>query len=135
MRLGFFPLQFDSGRSEDGHDEDFVNRKIELEERKLLVAQRKLESIRLLDELLERVKVNILCKARTWGTSLSHPGHNWTSNEKNQLLFTDFYSGQNDVGFLKLLFLLFSYYLLSRESHYKILESRHHFNLFSPLLF
>ena len=48
----------DSGRSEDGHDEEFVNKKIELEERKLLVAQRKLESIRLLDELLERVKVN-----------------------------------------------------------------------------
>jgi hypothetical protein len=103
MRLHFFPLQLDSGRSEDGHDEDFVNRKIELEERKLLVAQRKLESIRLLDELLERVKVNILCKARTWGTSLSHPGRNWTSNEKNQLLFTYFYSGQNDVGFFQLL--------------------------------
>ena len=31
--------------------------KIAIEERKLLIAQRKLESIRLLDELLERVKV------------------------------------------------------------------------------
>ena len=54
-----FASQMDSGRSEDEHDEEFVNMKIELEERKLLVAQRKLESIRLLDELLERVKVNI----------------------------------------------------------------------------
>jgi len=41
-----------------------VDKKIELEERKLLVAQRKLESIRLLDELLERVKVNISRLAR-----------------------------------------------------------------------
>ena len=32
-------------------------RRIAIEERKLLVAQRKLESIRLLDELLDRVKV------------------------------------------------------------------------------
>ena len=38
-------------------DEEEMNKKIEIEERKLLVAQRKLESIRLLDELLERVKV------------------------------------------------------------------------------
>merc|ERR1712088_273539 len=37
-------------------DEDH-DRRIAEEERKLLVAQRKLESIRLLDELLERVKV------------------------------------------------------------------------------
>ena len=31
--------------------------KIGIEERKLMIAQRKLESIRVLDELLERVKV------------------------------------------------------------------------------
>ena len=34
--------------------------KIAVEERKLLIAQRKLESIRLLDELLDRVKVRII---------------------------------------------------------------------------
>jgi arginine/serine-rich splicing factor 17 len=34
-----------------------MNMKIAIEERKLLIAQRKLESIRLLDELFERVKV------------------------------------------------------------------------------
>lgn len=34
-----------------------MNYKIAVEERKLLIAQRKLESIRLLDELFERVKV------------------------------------------------------------------------------
>ncbi len=39
-------------------DEEEMNRRIAVEERKLLVAQRKLESIRMLDELLERVKVN-----------------------------------------------------------------------------
>ena len=42
-------------------DEEEISRRIAVEERKLLVAQRKLESIRLLDELLERVKVNF-CK-------------------------------------------------------------------------
>lgn len=41
-----------------GTDEEAMSHKIAIEERKLLVAQRKLESIRLLDELLERVKVN-----------------------------------------------------------------------------
>ncbi|PSN37749.1 hypothetical protein C0J52_22720 [Blattella germanica] len=35
-----------------------MNKKIAIEEKKLLIAQRKLESIRLLDELFERVKVN-----------------------------------------------------------------------------
>ena len=35
--------------------------RIGIEERKLLLAQRKLESIRILDELLERVKVKCLC--------------------------------------------------------------------------
>merc|ERR1711997_573366 len=39
------------------NDDEDHDRRIEEEERKLLVAQRKLESIRLLDELLERVKV------------------------------------------------------------------------------
>ena len=39
-------------------DEEEMAAKIAIEERKLLIAQRKLESIRLLDELLERVKVN-----------------------------------------------------------------------------
>ena len=34
-----------------------MNMKIAVEERKLLIAQRKLESIRLLDELFERIKV------------------------------------------------------------------------------
>ena len=41
-------------RQKFSSDEDH---KIAVEERKLLVAQRKLESIRLLDELIERVKV------------------------------------------------------------------------------
>merc|ERR1711974_265257 len=39
------------------NDEEEMNRRIAIEERKLLVAQRKLESIRMLDELLEKVKV------------------------------------------------------------------------------
>ena len=38
-------------------DDEELGHKIAVEERKLLVAQRKLESIRLLDELLERIKV------------------------------------------------------------------------------
>ena len=38
-------------------EEEEIAEKIGSEERKLLIAQRKLESIRLLDELLERVKV------------------------------------------------------------------------------
>ena len=40
-------------------DEEEMAARIAVEERKLLIAQRKLESIRLLDELLERVKVNV----------------------------------------------------------------------------
>jgi arginine/serine-rich splicing factor 17 len=39
-------------------DEEEMAARIAIEERKLLIAQRKLESIRLLDDLLERVKVN-----------------------------------------------------------------------------
>ena len=39
-------------------EEKDLSVKIAMEERKLLIAQRKLESIRLLDELFERVKVN-----------------------------------------------------------------------------
>ncbi len=43
-----------------GEEEDEeLAKKIAVEERKLLEAQRKLESIRILDELLERVKVNL----------------------------------------------------------------------------
>ena len=38
-------------------EEEEMAEKIGIEERKLLIAQRKLESIRVLDELLERVKV------------------------------------------------------------------------------
>merc|ERR1712150_66063 len=38
--------------------EEEMAEKIGIEERKLLIAQRKLESIRVLDELLERVKAN-----------------------------------------------------------------------------
>ena len=38
-------------------EEEEMTEKIGIEERKLLIAQRKLESIRVLDELLERVKV------------------------------------------------------------------------------
>ena len=45
--------------------EEQMAEKIAVEERKLLIAQRKLESIRLLDELLDRVKViNIKVKKR-----------------------------------------------------------------------
>ena len=42
-------------------EEEEMAEKIGFEERKLLIAQRKLESIRILDELLERVKVT--CRA------------------------------------------------------------------------
>ena len=38
-------------------EEEEMAEKIGIEERKLMIAQRKLESIRILDELLERVKV------------------------------------------------------------------------------
>ena len=38
-------------------EEEEMAERIGIEERKLLLAQRKLESIRILDELLERVKV------------------------------------------------------------------------------
>ena len=38
-------------------EEEEMAEKIGIEERKLMIAQRKLESIRVLDELLERVKV------------------------------------------------------------------------------
>ena len=38
-------------------EEEEIAERIGIEERKLLKAQRKLESIRILDELLERVKV------------------------------------------------------------------------------
>jgi hypothetical protein len=100
----------DSGRSEDGHDEEFVNMKIELEERKLLVAQRKLESIRLLDELLERVKVNIYfpgpTKVGRYVSSVLIPSglpKNWMffrNTEKNNPLNSSAacYPGQNDVS-------------------------------------
>lgn len=46
------------------YNEEEVAEKIALEERKLLIAQRKLESIRLLDELLDRVKV--IFTSPTW---------------------------------------------------------------------
>ena len=39
-------------------EEEEMAHMIAVEERKLVIAQRKLESIRILDELLERVKVN-----------------------------------------------------------------------------
>ena len=42
-------------------EEEEMAERIGIEERKLLLAQRKLESIRLLDELLERVKVKCPC--------------------------------------------------------------------------
>ncbi len=105
-----FFFKIDSGRSEDEHDEEFVNMKIELEERKLLVAQRKLESIRLLDELLERVKVNIsfpgLTRVGLYVSSVLIPGgcaSTWMffrKKKKNNLLNSSAacYSGQNDVG-------------------------------------
>merc|ERR1712088_809341 len=48
------------------NDDEDHDRRIEEEERKLLVAQRKLESIRLLDELLERVKV--IFTSKIWQT-------------------------------------------------------------------
>ena len=40
------------------NEEEEMAHMIAVEERKLVIAQRKLESIRVLDELLERVKVN-----------------------------------------------------------------------------
>ncbi len=52
-----------SNNPEMGDDDEAIARKIAVEERKLLVAQRKLESIRLLDELLERVKVIVKISA------------------------------------------------------------------------
>ena len=42
-------------------EEEEMAERIGIEERKLLLAQRKLESIRILDELLERVKVKCSC--------------------------------------------------------------------------
>ena len=51
-------------------DED-DDTKIAVEERKLLIAQRKLESIRILDELLERVKV-MMMKFTAGLKSVSH---------------------------------------------------------------
>ena len=45
---------------QDLYDEEDDDTKIAVEERKLLIAQRKLESIRILDELLERVKVMMI---------------------------------------------------------------------------
>eukprot|EP00096_Caligus_rogercresseyi_P008316 TRINITY_DN2694_c0_g2_i1.p1 TRINITY_DN2694_c0_g2~~TRINITY_DN2694_c0_g2_i1.p1 ORF type:complete len:425 (+),score=121.92 TRINITY_DN2694_c0_g2_i1:52-1326(+) len=54
------------GKSED--------EKIAIEERKLLLAQRKLESIRILDELLERVKVNIFCKLHATTSLIASSG-------------------------------------------------------------
>ena len=50
------------------NDDEDHDRRIEEEERKLLVAQRKLESIRLLDELLERVKVIFQTSKIFWQT-------------------------------------------------------------------
>ena len=47
-------------------EEEEMNERIGMEERKLVLAQRKLESIRMLDELLERVKVTC-----TGGAALS----------------------------------------------------------------
>ena len=56
-------------------DEEEMAERIAIEERKLLIAQRKLESIRLLDELLERVKVNrninfVVTSSFTWLSSI-----------------------------------------------------------------
>lgn len=45
-------------RKEEEEEEQRLARKIAMEEQKLLIAQRKLESIRLLDELFERIKVS-----------------------------------------------------------------------------
>lgn len=47
-------------KQQEEEEEARFAHKIALEERKLLLAQRKLESIRLLDELLERIKVTVL---------------------------------------------------------------------------
>ena len=57
-------------------DEEEMAERIAVEERKLLIAQRKLESIRLLDELLERVKVNgavfVINSSYTWFSSIAN---------------------------------------------------------------
>ena len=57
-------------------DEEEMAERIAVEERKLLIAQRKLESIRLLDELLERVKVNgavfVITSSCTWVSSIAN---------------------------------------------------------------
>ena len=57
-------------------DEEEMAERIAVEERKLLIAQRKLESIRLLDELLERVKVNgavfVINSSCTWFSSIAN---------------------------------------------------------------
>jgi arginine/serine-rich splicing factor 17 len=49
-------------KAKGADDEDAMARKIAVEETKLLIAQRKLESIRLLDELLQRVKAKMEAK-------------------------------------------------------------------------
>ena len=61
-------------------EEEEMAERIGIEERKLLLAQRKLESIRILDELLERVKVKCSCllsvvqKREMWVGDLAGPG-------------------------------------------------------------
>ena len=47
-------------------EEEEIAHRIATEERMLLVAQRKLESIRVLDDVLERVKVNDTTSEAAW---------------------------------------------------------------------
>ena len=56
-------------------EEEEMDARIATEERKLLVAARKLESIRLLDELLERVKVIPLVCGLSAGVGVTNNGH------------------------------------------------------------
>jgi len=54
-------------------DEQKMQRRIAVEERKILIAQRKLETIRLLSELFARIKVSCICLL--WFKYNSYPLH------------------------------------------------------------
>lgn len=41
-----------------------ISQKIRMEERKLMIAQRKLESIRILEQVFERIQVRMICNMK-----------------------------------------------------------------------
>lgn len=69
-------------KKQEEEEEAKLARKIALEERKLLIAQRKLESIRLLDELFERIKVRLLSMASLCLLEFSLPVLSYVGGDK-----------------------------------------------------